>query len=277
MSFPYVNRELEIRIIPIIGPLWTYRGFILGSVKREFESRYQNSVLGALWNILNPLAMILIYTLVFSAVMRARLPGFHKPFAYSVHLCAGIFSWNLFVEIVGRATNIFLEQSNLLKKVNFPRLCLPAVVVTNALVNFFILFSLFTAFLIVTGSFPGWIFLGLFPLVLIEVMFSIGLGVTLGVLNVFFRDVGLLIGIVLQFWFWLTPIVYPVSILSTSLQSMIQFNPMAGLISGYQSILVSGQFPPWQSLIPVTTLSVVFLVSGFYLFRRRAGEMVDEL
>ncbi len=264
-------------MIPLIRPLWTYRAFIVGSVKREFESRYQNSIFGALWNILNPLATILIYTLVFSAVMRARLPGSHQPFAYTVHLCAGLFSWNLFTEIVGRGTNIFIEQSNLLKKVNLPRLCLPAIVVANALVNFSILSGLFTLFLIIIGAFPGWVFWGVFPLVVLQVMFSIGLGVTLGVLNVFFRDVGLLMGIVLQFWFWLTPIVYPVEILPVWLQSLAHFNPMFSLVSGYQNILVSGRLPQWQSLAPVMILSLALLFMGFHLFRRRAGEMVDEL
>src|SRR5665647_1200102 len=116
----------------IFKPLWAYRGFILGSVKREFQFKYKESLIGSAWAVINPLAMILVYTVIFSQVMRTRLPGADSPFAYSIYLCAGLLSWGLFSEIALRAQNIFLENANLLKKISFPRLCLPVVVVINA-------------------------------------------------------------------------------------------------------------------------------------------------
>ena len=115
--------------------LWAYRGFVLGSVKREFQSKYVNAMLGAVWSVLSPLAMILVYTVIFAEVMRAKLPGSDSTFAYSIYLCAGILTWGLFAEIVARGQNMFLEQANLIKKISFPRICLPIIVVTNALVN----------------------------------------------------------------------------------------------------------------------------------------------
>src|SRR3546814_999156 len=115
--------------------LWSYRGFILGSVKREFQSKYRNSLLGAAWTVLNPLAMILVYTVIFSQIMRAKLPGIDSTFAYSIYLCAGLLTWGLFAEIVGRSQNVFLEHANLLKKLSFPRLCLPVTLVLSSLVN----------------------------------------------------------------------------------------------------------------------------------------------
>ena len=99
----------------IIKAVWAYRGFVTGSVKREFQSKYQNSVLGAAWTIFNPLAMILVYTVIFAQVMHARLPGMDNTFAYSIYLCAGILTWGMFAEITGRAQNIFLDNANLLK------------------------------------------------------------------------------------------------------------------------------------------------------------------
>jgi lipopolysaccharide transport system permease protein len=149
--------------------------------------------------------------------------------------------------------------------------------VLNALLNFGIVFSLFTAFLIATGNFPGIVFLGIFPLLLIQIAFSIGLGITLGVLNVFFRDVGQFFGVVLQFWFWLTPIVYSASILPEGMASAMAYNPMAGLISGYHAIFLKAQWPDWSSLWFVTVLSIIICGFGLRLFRRNAGEMVDEL
>lgn len=261
----------------MLRPMWAYRGFIVGSVQREFQLRYRNSLFGAAWTVLQPLAMIVVYTVIFSQVMKARLPGVDSTFAYSIYLCAGVITWNWFAEITARAQNVFLEHANLLKKLSFPRLCLPAVVLLNSALNFAIVFALFTAFLLITGNFPGVVYLALIPLLLVQVAFAIGLGVSLGVLNVFFRDVGQLFGVVLQFWFWLTPIVYPVTILPERLRPLMELNPMAGLISGYQTVLVQGAWPEWRSLWLVTLLAVALCMLGLRLFRRHAGEMMDEL
>ena len=257
--------------------LWAYRGFILGSVKREFQLKYRNSLLGAAWTVIQPLAMILVYTLIFSQVMQAKLPAVDTTFAFSIYICAGILTWGLFAEITGRAQNIFLEHANLLKKMSFPRLTLPTMVVLSALVNFAMIFGLFTLFLLVSGNFPGWVFLALLPLLLLQIAFAIGLGIILGVLNVFFRDVGQFFNVVLQFWFWLTPIVYPASILPDAIRPWLEFNPMAPLMAAYQGILVAGEWPAWQSLWLITLLAVLFCALGYRLFRKRAGEMVDEL
>ena len=257
--------------------LWAYRGFIIGSVQREFQSKYRNSLLGAAWTVLNPLAMIFVYTVIFAQVMRAKLPGVDSTFAYSIYLCAGVLTWGLFAEITGRAQNMFLEHANLLKKLSFPRLCLPVTVVANAALNFAIVFGLFTAFLLLSGNYPGWAYFGLLPVLAIQILFSIGLGISLGVLNVFFRDVGQFFGIFLQFWFWLTPIVYPVTILPERLRTLMSYNPMARLIEAYQTILVNGRWPNWYSLWPVLVLALLFCGIGFSLFRKHAGEMVDEL
>lgn len=261
----------------MLKALWAYRGFILGSVKREFQSKYRNSLLGAAWTVLNPLAMIVVYTVIFAQVMRAKLPGVDSTFAYSIYLCAGVLTWGLFAEITGRAQNTFLDNANLLKKLSFPRLCLPVVVVANAGLNFAIVFGLFTVFLLVSGNFPGVAYFAVLPLLAILAAFAIGLGMTLGVLNVFFRDVGQFFGIVIQFWFWLTPVVYASSILPAGVQKIMSFNPMAPLMAGFQGALVSGQWPNWASLAYPAVLAAMLCLLGMRLFRKHAGDMVDEL
>jgi lipopolysaccharide transport system permease protein len=156
--------------------LWGYRGFILGSVKREFQAKYSNSLLGAAWTVINPLAMIAVYTLVFSQIMRAKLPemagGGNGQFAYSIYLCAGVLTWAFFSETVTRTQNVFLDNANLLKKISFPRLCLPVIVVANASLNFLIIFGLFTLFLLVSGSFPGLPYLAVIPVLCLQVLFA---------------------------------------------------------------------------------------------------------
>jgi lipopolysaccharide transport system permease protein len=257
--------------------LANYRGFILGSVQREFQSKYRNSILGAAWTVLNPLAMIVVYTVIFSQVMHNRLPGASSAFAYSIYLCAGVLTWNLFAEITTKAQSVFLDNAGLIKKINFPRLCLPIIVVCNAGVNFAIIFGLFTAFLIISGNFPGWVYLAVFPLLALQVLLAIGLGMILGVLNVFFRDVGQFFTILLQFWFWFTPIVYPASILPDWVRPWLVWNPMAALIQTYQAILVKGQAPDWAGLLPALLLALLLCAFGLRMFRKRSGEMVDEL
>ncbi|WP_373386661.1 ABC transporter permease [Pseudomonas alcaligenes] len=263
--------------LPSIRAVWQFRGFILSSVKREFQARYQNSLLGALWTFINPLAMILVYTLVFSQLMKARLPGVDSGLAYGIYLCAGILTWGFFAEVIGKGQAIFLENARLLKKLSFPRICLPIVVLFNASVNFAIIWGLFISFLLLSGNFPGWVILGIVPVLVIQMLFALGLGICLGVVNVFFRDVGHLTGVILQFWFWFTPIVYPLSVLPDQLQALVRLNPMAQLIGAYQGVFIHQQWPAWQSLWPSALLALLLCAMALALFRKRAGEMVDEL
>ena len=261
----------------MLAGIWRYRGFILGSIKREFQSKYRNSLFGAAWVILNPLAMIVVYTVIFSQVMGSRLNGADTPFAYSIYLCAGTLTWGLFAEITGRSQSMFLENANLIKKLQFPRICLPIIVVLNACTNFAIIFGLFTIFLLLSGTFPGWIYWAIFPVLLLQILFSIGLGMILGVLNVFFRDVGQFFTILLQFWFWFTPIVYPAATLPPTVRAWLVWNPMTAVIAAYQSVLVYGNAPQWRSLLPMALLAVALCLLGLQLFRKHSGEMVDEL
>ena len=261
----------------MIKALWAYRGFILGSVKREFQSKYRNSLLGAAWTLINPLAMIIVYTIIFSQLMRAKLPGIDGNFGYSVYLCAGSLTWGLFAEIVGRGQNIFIDNANLLKKISFPRMALPIIAVLNAGVNFAIIFSLFLIFLVLSGMWPGWVFLATFVVLAVQLLLAIGLGMVLGVLNVFFRDVGQFFGIFMQFWFWFTPVIYPVTVLPEQIRTLMTINPMYSLISSYQSIFVNQELPYWSALAYPAVTGVGLCVLGFGMYRQHVGEMVDEL
>jgi lipopolysaccharide transport system permease protein len=263
--------------LAMLRGVWHYRGYILGSVKREFQSKYGNAILGAAWTVLNPLAMILVYTVIFAQVMRAKMPGADGPYAYSIYLCAGILTWGLFAEITTRAQTMFIDQANLLKKISFPRVCLPLIVVLNALMNFAIIFAIFVLFLAFSGNFPGWIFFAIFPVLLLQIALASGIGMVLGVLNVFFRDVGQFYTIFLQFWFWFTPVVYSAAILPEEVRPLLAWNPMAPVIAAYQTILLHGHAPDWAAMTPALVLALALCALGMHLFRKRSGEMVDEL
>lgn len=257
--------------------LYNYRGFIWSSVKRDFQSRYQMSILGATWLVLQPLAMITVYTVIFSQLMQARLPQATGPFAYSIYLCSGILTWGLFAEILSRMQVVFIENANLIKKVTFPRICLPVIVIVSCILNFLIIFSLFLVFLIFTGNFPIGNIIYVIPILVIQILFASGLGITLGVLNVFFRDVGQFVTVLLQFWFWFTPVVYVYNTLPVWAQGWLGFNPMTSIINGYHDIFVHNTMPSFYAMKWTALIAVVFCVSGLYLFRKHAADMVDEL
>jgi lipopolysaccharide transport system permease protein len=260
-----------------IHAAWNYRNFILSCVAREFKIRYQGSVLGSLWALINPLAMVVVYTLVFSEVMRARLPGDPSNYGYSVFLCSGVLCWSFFSELITRSQTTFLENSNLIKKINFPRICLPIIVLISATLNFLISWGLFTLFLLMIGRFPGPEFIWILPLLLVIIALGMGMGITLGVLNVFFRDIAQFFGIFMQFWFWLTPIVYPVAAVPKKYVELLSLNPIAALMGSIQNVVTSGQQPVWSSLIPIVCVAICFCFFGLYLFRRRSSEVLDEL
>ncbi len=151
------------------------------------------------------------------------------------------------------------------------------IVTLNALVNFGIIFGLFVVFLIVTGNFPGLVFVTLLPVLVLQVLLALGIGMVVGILNVFFRDVGQFMTIALQFWFWLTPIVYPASILPEHVRPILDWNPMAPIIATWQGVLVKGTPPDWGSLVYPLVVALLLCTLGLRMFRKRAGEIVDEL
>src|SRR5579871_3877838 len=116
-----------MKTIHTLYSLWQYKNFIAGVVKREFKLRYAGSLLGGSWNIINPLILVIVYTLVFSNLLHNKLPGSFDQFSYSIYLCAGLLPWFFFTEVITRSQTLFLDNGNLLKKSTFPRLCLPII------------------------------------------------------------------------------------------------------------------------------------------------------
>ena len=261
----------------MIATLFKYRGFIKASVSREFRARYQNSLLGAAWAIASPLAMVFVYTIVFSSVMKQRFAGTESPYAYSIYLCCGVLTWGLFSELVARLQNLFIDNANLIKKVRFPKCCLPVIATCSALVNFSIVFGIFFIFLVISGSFPGPVFVWFFPIILVLLAFTMSLGLTLGIMNVYFRDIGHFFSIALTFWFWLTPIVYPASVISNSYPSVLDLNPLYSIFASLQNLTVHGVAPDWASLsYPIVLCMVLTLFAG-HLYKKFGAEMADEI
>lgn len=255
---------------------WAYRGFIKSSIANEIRGRLARSRFGAAWLVLHPLAQVAIFATILSNVLAARLQGVDNQYAYSVYLIAGVLCWNLFSEIVQRCLTVFIDQAALLRKMNFPRITLPLIVVGSAMVNNMAL--LVVAFLIlpILGFKPEitWIWLPL--LLLITAALAAGIGLLLGTLNVFSRDVGQVTAVVLQFWFWVTPIVYPVSIVPEAFRSTLALNPVVPLVDAYQGVIVYGVSPS-VDLLTTAAVAMVLLALALIVFRRASSELVDAL
>ena len=263
--------------IRMLRDVWSFRGMIWSSVKREFQSRWTGTQFGPFWLVAQPLATIVIFTVIFANIMRPGMPAHDSKFAYSIYLCSGVLTYGLFSEMLGRSVNIFVESANLLKKINFPKLCLPIIVLVSSLLNFAIIMSLFLLFLLIISAFPGWVILSVLPVLGIQLMLAMGLGMLLATINVFYRDVQQMVQVVLQFWFWLTPIVYVAPTLPPTAQRILDLNPLWPLIQAYQGIFLEHQMPDWAGLIYPLLLALFFLVLGVFAFFKLQGEIVDEL
>jgi lipopolysaccharide transport system permease protein len=262
----------------MLEALWVYRKFVLSMVGREFRSRYMGSLLGALWAVLSPLAIILIYLVIFSAVMRGKLPGGSgDSLSYGIFLCTGILVWGFFAEVVTKCQTVFVEYANLLKKMSFPRITLPVIVLLTAVVNFSLVAALFLLLLVVVQRVPGSSLLAFLPLRAVQQGFAVGLGILLGTLHVFFRDVGQLWTVLLNLWFWVTPIVYHIDILPAGAQPWLRANPLTSLFMSYQAIVLENRWPQLEQLLLPIAAAIFFLALGLFAFRRLSGEMVDEL
>jgi len=170
-----------------------------------------------------------------------------------------------------------VDNANLLKKLSFPRICLPAHVILSSILNFGIVFGLFLLFLVATGHFPGLPVLAVIPVLAIQILLGVGLGVLLGVTNVFFRDVAQVTGILMQFWFWLTPIVYPGEALPAAVKSVLRWNPLWPAVEAMQDIFVNKRFPEWSTLLYPLLVAIAFVTLARAAFNRLAPEIVDEL
>jgi lipopolysaccharide transport system permease protein len=260
----------------LIRAAWRYRGFITSSVINEFKSRFSRSAFGGAWIILQPLAQVLIFATILSNVLAARLEGVDNKYAYAVYLISGILCWSLFAEIVQRCMNVFIDHGSLLKKMQFPRIALPLISVGSSLVNSLALFCVVMVILPILGVYPNVHYLWLPALMLLTVALATGVGLIVGTLNVFARDVGHVMAVVLQFWFWVTPIVYPLKVVPDAFKVTLAFNPVAPLAMSFHDVIVYQQAPQ-QSLWSVLVITAVLLAIGMFLFRRASSEMVDVL
>jgi len=261
----------------MLRSLWQFRGFIASLVWRDLRSRTARTVWGHAWLVIEPAIQIVIYVVIFSEVLRARLPGTQDRLSYSIYVTAGLLSWNFFAELVLGGRTLFLEYADLLRTIRFPRSTLPLALLLRSAINAAIPAVIFLALLLWLGRWPGTLLLAALPYLAIQTVLAIGLAVWVATLNVFIRDVGNAVGVLFQFWFWLTPIVYPLSVVPESVRTWLDWNPMLHVVAAYQRILVEGLPPEPGMLMPLSLTALGVTGLAWSTFRVLSPDLVDEL
>lgn len=261
----------------MLRALWSYRYFVASSIRNDLRIRFARSKLGMLWMVIHPLTQVLIFALILSEVLSAKLPGIDNKFAYALYLMAGTLCWAMFTEAIMKSVSLFVDNANILKKMTFPRICLPFIAAGGVLVNNVLLLMAILVVFAAMGHSPDLNVFWLPLLMLVTLAFAMSIGLLLGVLNVFMRDVGQVVPVVLQALFWLTPIVYHITILPAAAQAVFRLNPLLPLVTSYQNVLVFGKPPVWSDLIGLLLATAVLGSISLVVFRRASPEMVDVL
>lgn len=257
--------------------LWANRELIRQFTRRQLEEQYRGSYLGFTWSILTPLAMLVVYTFVFSSVFTARWPeaSLGSRFDYALFLFAGLIPYNLVSDVILRATTLITGRSNFVKRVIFPLEILPVSLVLAVGVNALISLSILLVSLLMIYRHLQ-ITLLLLPLVFLPLMlFSLGLAWLFASLGVFLRDLTHFLRIFLQILFFITPILYPISAVPDSLRLLLLINPLTHLVAPFQDILLLGRSPSWAFLGATILGSGTVAFVGFRFFMRSKKTFAD--
>jgi ABC-2 type transport system permease protein len=261
-----------------IKKLFSYRELLVSLTKKELKVKYRGSVLGFFWSLLNPILTMLVYSFVFSIVLRAGIEQF------AVFLICALLPFNFLSNSVNYGSGSIISNSNLVNKIYFPREILPLSVVFSNLVNF--LFELTALFIVLAFmGYKFYLFLYLLPvLILIQFFLVVGMTLLVSALNVFFRDLQHLITIVMMVWFFGTPIIYPLSMVPERFQPYIKFiNPMTIYAAYYRNIFYYVKYPEnagFPSVLEtVTALGITFLIFfiGYFVFKKMEPRFAEEI
>jgi lipopolysaccharide transport system permease protein len=254
-----------------VGELWEFRELLMTLAMRDIKVRYKQTVLGAVWAVIQPLAQMIVFTAFFAA-HGFSTEGVPAPVFYF----AGLLPWQLFASSLSNASNSLVANRNLITKVYFPRLVMPLSAMASSLVDFCISFLVLVAIMLSHRIVPGPIVLFLPLFLLLGMAVSLSLGLWLSALNVEFRDVQYVIPFLVQFWLFITPVIYPSSSVSGYKRVLLSLNPMSGVVEGFRWCLLGHPTPDHKLALSAISVGVL-LLSGLFFFRRMERTFADQL
>lgn len=252
--------------------IFQYREMIFSLVKRDLRGRYKGSVLGFLWTFINPLLQLLVYTMVFSTIMRSGIKD------YYMFLFVALVPWIFFSTSLTGGASCIIAQQDMVKKIYFPREVLPIAHVTSQFINMLFCFLVIFAVLIIGRYQINFKALLCLPVVMIvEYILALGITMVVAAVTVYLRDVEYILGILTMAWQFLTPVMYGVDMVPVQLQKIFYLNPMTPIIVAYRKILYEGQVPQLSTLVSGALMGGIILVVGWMLFHCLQKHFVEEL
>jgi lipopolysaccharide transport system permease protein len=278
---PAESRAAEARAILIEPPrrwealelreIWRYRELLYFLTWRDIKVLYKQTVIGAAWAILQPFLTMVVFSVIFGALIRVPSDGVPYPiFSY-----AALLPWNFFAAALNRSSNSLICDVNLISKVYFPRLLLPVSAVLSMTLDFAVAFVILLLMMVFYGIVPGIAVLTLPLFLLLALMTALGCGLWLSALNVKYRDVTYVIPFLTQFWLFITPVAYPSSIIPEAWRALYGLNPMSGVVEGFRWALLGTARVPGALIFTSTAVVVVLLIGGLLYFRRMEDEFAD--
>lgn len=269
--------EIETVIRPRTGwiainwrELWEARELLFFMIWRDVTVRYKQTVLGVAWAVLQPVFSMLVFTVIFGNL--AKLPSDGMP--YPIFVYAGLLPWMFFSAAVTNASGSLLNNQALLTKIYLPRLFVPATAVGGGLVDLGVSFGVFAVLMVVYQVPLGWSILALPLLVLLTVVAATGLGLVLASVTVTYRDFRYVVPFLIQAGLYVSPVIYPISLVPEKWRWVLALNPMSGIIDGFRSSLL-GKAWDWQALGVSSLTAIVLLVYGLFYFRKTERRFAD--
>jgi lipopolysaccharide transport system permease protein len=258
-------------MVAAVRELFAYRALIQALVMRDLKARYRGSALGLLWTLLNPLLHMAIYVLIFSVYMRNDMER------YAAFLLCGLLPWIWLSSSLMMGATSIVEGGSLLKKVFFPPQVLPTVTVMANFTNFLLGIPLLFGLLLLYGVHLRWSLLML-PLIMgVQFALTLGLTLTVSAASVRYRDIPPILGHLLTFWFFLSPIIYPATQIPERFRSVVSLNPFAPFVVAYQDVLLYNAPPTWETWAGMTAASALALGCGLLVFGRFRWSIVEEI
>lgn len=250
--------------------LYKYRELLKSNVKKEIRGKYKASFLGVLWSFINPLLQTIVYTIVFSLIMRNTMPN------YLIFVITGIIPWNFFITVISQGTNTILVNGGIVKKVYFPREILPISITTSGLVNFFISCVIIIFFTIVSGIGISWLIIFVPLVALIQYIFTLGIIFILSAVDVYIRDTEYIVNFILNMVFYATPILYTTDTFK-NYEWILNLNPLTHILNAYRDIFYYQQMINFKSLGVIALLSIIICYVGYKIFKRLERGFAEEL
>lgn len=256
----------------LVKELYAYREMIFSLVRRDLKGRYKGSILGFLWTFLNPLLQLLVYTFVFSIVMRNGIED------YYLFLFVALVPWIVFSTSVAGGSSCIWAQQDMVKKIYFPREVLPIAYVTSQFVNMLLSFLVIFAVLIFSGKGLNLTALICLPVImLVEYLLALGMAMLSSAITVYIRDLEYILGIITMAWQFLSPVMYSLEQVPEDSRAIFYANPMTPVIVAYRDILYYGKAPDLTTLVHATIFGVILVVIGIIVFGKLKKHFAEEM